>query len=282
MKFPSSLRPGILVALVAISIYAIPIRWIETRRLTPFDMPISVSNGHFQTGDFRINFDAVYVFNFERPEDASPDYLNCSGQARSAANITVLKNGRPVPLTVSSTSNDYSWRRIDSFRAAPGTYSIDVEVLPGAECLNNTRMQLVVDAYDVNFGAAVNLLWCLCVFLGGVGIVLLIRSDPVSFHHQTAVQHQDLPLISQSTGYSLIFRLQKRRPMPLFHHPPDFALIFIATMVALLVVCLFVWMNEAYPVGTYVLILAPHEIRAGFHSRTEPLHVCLPPAANSS
>jgi len=275
VKFPSSLRPGIIVALAAITLYAIPIRWIATRRLTPLFMPISVSDGHFRTGDFKINLDAVYVINFERSKYAGTDYLNCAGQARASAKLNLFKNGQPIPLNVASASNDFAWQRLDWFRAAPGTYSIDVEVLPGAECLNITKMRLVVEANDVNFDRTLNLLWGLCVFLGGLGIVLLIRSDPASFHDQTAVQHQNLPPISQAPGYSLVFRSQKRPPLQLLHGLSDFGIMHIATTLPLLIVFLFAWMSEAYSVGTYALIPTPHEIRTTLHSRNEPPRVWL-------
>lgn len=273
MKVPSSLRPGIFVLLM-LAIYAIPIRWIETRRLRPLDAPISISNGHFITGEFKINLSAVYVVNFIRPEDASPEYSGCDYQARIHTKWTVFKNGRLIAVSLPSTSTDYPWQRVDSFTAGPGTYSIDVEALPGAECLNFARMQLVVGAYDVDFSDTLNLLWGSCLFLGAVGAVLLIRVRPASFREQTQDQLRDRSLISQSPGYTRNFGLRKRRPMPRFHRLPDLGMLYFAAMFPCLIAML-ILMHHSGSMGIKTHLVRPSGIHANADPRSKALLVWL-------
>jgi biopolymer transport protein TolR len=234
MKLLPSLRLGIIVLVTAIAIYSIPIRWIETRRFTPLDVPISASNGHFRTDEFKINLSGDYSVSFYRPYDASPEYSNCPDDATSGAKWTVFRNGQPIAVSVPVDPGVQPWRRNKSFHASPGSYSVDVEVLPGAECLNVARMQLVVWTFD-DFQDVLDLLWDSSVFLGGVGIVLLILAKRLSFGELPNNQTHELLQISQSPGHSPGFGFRKRRPMPIFHRIPDFGMIFFIAMLAPLI-----------------------------------------------
>jgi biopolymer transport protein ExbD len=265
MKFPSSLRPGIAVLLAAIAIYAIPIRWIETRRFTPLDVPISASNGHFRTDEFKINLSGDYQVNFYRPYDASPQYSNCPDDATSGTKWTVFRNGHAIAVSVPVDPGVQPWRRINSFRASPGSYSIDVEVLPGAECLNVARMQLVVSTFN-DFQDVLDLLWDCCVFLAGVGIVLLILAKRVSFGELPDNQTHELLQISQSPGYARTFGFRKRRPMPIFHRIPDFGMIFFFAMISTLIIMIVLTTHHSVSMGISTRLTRP----TGFNVNIDP------------
>nr|HEV7952583.1 biopolymer transporter ExbD [Candidatus Acidoferrales bacterium] len=272
MKFPSSLRPGIAVLLAAIAIYAIPIRWIETRRFTPLDVPFSASNGHFRTDEFKINLSGDYRVNFYRPYDGSPEYSNCPDDATSNTKWTVFRNGQPVTVSVPLAPGIQPWRRINFFRASPGSYSVDVEVLQGAECLNVARMQLVVSTFN-NFQDVLDLLWDCCVFLAGVGIVLLILAKPVSFGELPNNQTHELTPISQSSGYLRSFGFRKRRPMPIFHRIPDFGMIFFFAMISTLIIMIILTTHHSVSMGIKARLTRPTGFNVNIDPRNKPLLV---------
>jgi biopolymer transport protein ExbD len=275
MKVLASLRPGIVVFLVAIALYAIPIRWIETRRFMPLDTPVSVSNGHFRPSEFAINLGADYHVDFYRPANANPEYSDCPYEASISAKWILFENGQPITVSVPAASGDYPWRRIDSFAAGPGTYSIDVEVLPGTECLNVARMRLMVWTYDGEYKDLLNFLNGTCVFLVGVGIVLLLRSSTTSFDEQSDDPRADRPHIPASPGYSGNFTARRRTPMPRFHGLPDFGVIYIASTLPLLILSIVIFSEMPRSMGLKVHLLRPNEIHMDLNARIESLRVSL-------
>jgi biopolymer transport protein ExbD len=279
MKFASSVRPGLIVLTIAIAIYAIPIRWIETRRFTPLDTPVSISNGHFRTGEFKINLDSQYFVAFYRPDFANPEYSNCASEALTNSKWTVFKNGKAIVISAPAAPGEQPWNRIDYFATGPGTYSIEVEVLPGAECLNVARMQLVVWTYN-DYEDLLDFLRGTLVFLCGVGIVLLIRSSAASFQTQPEDRHRVQLQISLSPGYSRTFGFRKRRPMPRFHRIPNFGLFFFIAMLAPLIAFMILRVSVTVSMGIKTHLTRPTGFSVNIDPHSKPLLVWIDADSN--
>src|SRR5579864_5583627 len=229
MQFPSSLRPGIVVLLAAIAIYAIPIRWIETRNFTPLDIPVTVSNGQIRSGDFKINLGETYFVRFDDSRNSTR--AGCAQDAWLNTRWTVFRNGQPLivnhddfyqPVSVGPVVG----QRFDTFNANRGTYSLVVDLLPGAECLNVARVRLSVGTDESEYLEALDLLRTLLVFLIGIGIAMLIRSVLESVRERLETRRRDHLHVFQSHGYQHQFTPRKRRPTPVFFRVADFGLIF--------------------------------------------------------
>ena len=280
MKFPTSLRPGIIVTLTAIALYAVPVTWIKTRNFVPLDTPVTFSNGHFLSPEFKVSLDAPYFIGFYDPADQNPPYTFCDDRTWQNAKWNVFKDGHPVAVNHEPRSGlpsacEFTGQANDSFNAGPGTYSVDVEIDRVPECLEFAKLRLQAITSQDKYWKHYFALCGICLVLGGTGISLLIQGVWFSIQSRTEIPRNPRALISQSPGYTRNFGLRKSRSMRLIHHLPDFGLMHIVTVLSLFILCLFAWMSEAYSMGIAVLIVTPDHIRAANHSRTEPLRVWL-------
>jgi hypothetical protein len=51
--------------------------WHATRTFVPLDIPVSLSRGHFQTGEFLINVEALYSVTIEFEPSAGAGQIDC-------------------------------------------------------------------------------------------------------------------------------------------------------------------------------------------------------------
>jgi biopolymer transport protein ExbD len=280
MKLPSSLRLGIFLLLVSITFYVVPVTWIKTRNFDPLDVPLILFNGHFRSLDFKIDLSASYIVGFYNPAEPVPPYTFCGDKTAEIAKWKVFNNGRDVPVNHEARSglpsaDEFTGQHSDTFNGGRGIYSIDVELDSVPDCLRQAKVHLLITTSQEKYWKHYLDLCGICLVLGGTGFAMLIQGAWFSIQGRSEIPRDQHSPISQSPGYTRNFGVRKRLPMPLFHHLPDFGLMHIATMLSVLIVFLFSWMSEAYPVGTNVLIVTPREISAANHSRTEPLRVWL-------
>jgi len=277
VKFPSSLRPGIAVLLLAITIYLIPIRWIETRNFTPLDIPVTVSNGRIRTGDFKINLAEAYFVRFDDSRNST--HAGCAQDAWLNTRWTVFRNGQPLvvnhddsfqPVSVSPVVG----QRFDTFNANRGTYSLVVDVLPGAECLNVARVRLSVGTDESEYLEALGLLRTLLVFLIGTGIAMLIRFALESARGRFETERHDYLHIFQSHGYRYQFTPPKLRPTPVFFRVPDFGLLFFIAVFPT-VIALMLLTSPAGRMGVSARLVSPSRFKVNLDLPVKPLLVWL-------
>lgn len=60
MPFRSTARPALALLVLGLAIYFPSYFWIKSRSLTPLDVPMSLSPGHIETGEFQINLEANF------------------------------------------------------------------------------------------------------------------------------------------------------------------------------------------------------------------------------
>jgi len=271
------MHPGIAVLLLAITIYLIPIRWIETRNFTPLDIPVAVSDGRIRTGDFKTNLGETYFVRFDDSRNST--HAGCGQDAWLNTRWTVFRNGQPLVVNHDDSYQPVSvgpvvGQRFDTFNANRGTYSLVVDVLPGAECLNVARVRLSVGTDESEYLEALGLLRTLLVFLMGTGIAMLIRFALESARERFETERHDHLHIFQSHGYRYQFTPRKLRPTPVFFRVADFGLIFF-TAIFPAVIALMILTSPAGRMGVSARLVTPSRFKINLDPAVKPLLVWL-------
>ncbi len=177
MRIPTTVRVGIGAILVTALLFFGGKFWVETRTFVLVDMPVSLSRGYIETGDFNINVHAFYSIGVSFPEGSTP---NCNEGTLRTRRLSSL--GKLAVYHVDGDSGGPSGDVTDGpflggFESKPGHYNINIEVLSDSGCLNARHPRLYVLASASDFGK-----WneryeyiCWISFLSGVlGAILLI------------------------------------------------------------------------------------------------------------
>jgi biopolymer transport protein ExbD len=122
--------------------------WHATRTFVPLDIPVSLSRGHIQTGEFLINLEAFYEITIEFA--ASPGFGQGDCEQLSYAGKplrtrwTAKRNGIPdTQAGRAHTDGCY----LGGLSAESGRYELDVEVLSDSGSLNALKPRLHIEAY---------------------------------------------------------------------------------------------------------------------------------------
>ena len=285
MKLPTSVWIGAAAVIAAAVLYAGPVRWFETRKFIPLDIPVSVTSGHIYSGDFEINLTESYDVAVHL-RDAEANYVpGCAYNAVPNARWTLFKNGKPVPAihdseVAASITSTYVLEGFDYFHATPGAYALDVEVHPPPACLVGAHPRLIVltSSYDYEFRYEVA--YTLFLFLGGIGFVLLTRPVFASARGRFANQHRNRVRIFQSLGYQYHFTPRKRRPLPSMFRMPDFGYFFMVAMFPALFLYMILRLDKLPYMGIKVRVSSQNGIYMNVQPRTKPLLVWLDAAGN--
>ena len=116
-------------------------RWLDTRTFQPLDMPISLSPGHVKTPNFYINLTSEYRAMVD--VDYSATYATgCQEDAwRSLkTKTTAFENGANIGEADGPVYGDVAVITVDK----KGLYSLDLNVLSDASCLNSAHPTLTV------------------------------------------------------------------------------------------------------------------------------------------
>jgi hypothetical protein len=165
---------GIVLIITGGVVHGSWVIWTETRNLSPIDMPISVTPGHIQTPEFKINMDAVYMIEISADKDKFPsNSLHCllgykfldSDCADTPSVIKakwkVLSQGNFVAEGSSDDPHGGAFmdrtiaRSIGSFDGQDGsTYKVDVDILADGSKLSGGNPHLRIDAFPYPTGIA--------------------------------------------------------------------------------------------------------------------------------
>jgi biopolymer transport protein ExbD len=279
MKVPSSLRAGLVALLTAITLYAAPVTWIKTRNFYPLDVPLTLSDSHFHSPEFKISRTAPYFIGFYDLSDQNPPYTFCYEQTWQDAKWKVFKGGRPVAVNHESRSGlpsagEFTGQVNDSFDAGPGNYSIDLQLDSPPECLKFTKMRLQVITSQGKYWSHYLALCGICLVLGGIGIALMIQGTLFSIPARSIAPTGKSPLISQSPGYACNFGTRKRRRAALFHGLPDFGVLYFAAMFPCLIAML-ILLQHSGSMGIKTHLVRPNGIHAHADPRSKALLVWL-------
>ena len=122
--------------------------WHVTRIFVPLDIPVSLSRGHIQTGEFLINRDAIYEVSIEFAASSGFGQGDCEQLSYAGKPLqtrwTAKRNGIP-DMQAGRAHADGCY--LGGLSAASGRYELDVEVLSDSGSLNALKPRLHIEAY---------------------------------------------------------------------------------------------------------------------------------------
>jgi biopolymer transport protein ExbD len=241
LRLPSTARLGIFFLLLASAMYFGPIRWVETRKFVVVNMPVSLKPGHIRAHAFKINLKGTYFIEISLHGTDDWGFTGClldeRVKPRWILSTQDLSSGDPSPSGQTQIAGTYESDGFSDtyFDAAPGTYTLDSDISPGAECLDQLSPTLIVETHKDEYRDAFHLICLVFLVLAGTGTVLLIRpAIALTRERLTIVQRKKFAIFIPS-GHVYRPPLRKLRPSPIFFRPPDFGMVFA---VAILPPCL--------------------------------------------
>jgi hypothetical protein len=187
------------VTLVVLAVTAILVRrhWLSTVELTPVNMPISMSVGHLNTGDFKIDVNYLYQIEMHFYSEHYPDpVLDCLVGMPSTANKCeetpslvevkwVLTNdGNVLKQGVTHEGSGY-WadglvRTLGNFKGEAGhRYRLDLDVVKDGSRLATANPRLIIHPYREftnDWRATYYFVEPLALVCVGLGLLLIVCS----------------------------------------------------------------------------------------------------------
>jgi len=170
MKTSATVRIGICLILGGIVLFGSAIRWLAPHPDVALELPVSLSPGHVITGNFSVNPDTLYYIDIEldrRPQGRA----QCEPSSVLSTQWVLSSDGKEE--RGSSPWEDTGLTIADLY-SEKTRYAFDVEVLPGASCLNASKPRLKVQTHPYPSDLYVVLTW-LSIVPVGFGLVLLVR-----------------------------------------------------------------------------------------------------------
>ncbi|MGB9434603.1 MAG: hypothetical protein WBQ89_20330 [Candidatus Acidiferrum sp.] len=163
-------RIAITLILVGAALMGSAIHWLAPHPHVALEMPVSLSPGHLITGNFSVNPGTLYYLDVELGK-RSPIRSHC--EPRSVVSTRWVLSSDAIAQQGSSPWED-TGLTIAVLYSEKTRYSFDVEILPGASCLNALNPRLKVQTHPSSSDLYVALTWLSIVPIG-IGLVLLMR-----------------------------------------------------------------------------------------------------------
>jgi biopolymer transport protein ExbD len=190
MRTPTAARIWLSACLLCAGLLLFPTfnRWVETRTWVALDTPLSLAPGRVRTGSFPINLNTDYQILIELSGYPYGSDSECEAYKVIQTHWWVYRDGRiraswlddwrsrwgggPArPIT-----GDY----LGVFDGSPGDYTLDVEILPGATCLQefHPRLRVSTDKSEYARGGWIRAVTLVvsCLLVGISFALLLVGS----------------------------------------------------------------------------------------------------------
>jgi biopolymer transport protein ExbD len=275
MRIPTTARVGIAAILAAIILFLGTARWVETRTYVAVDIPVTLSRGHIRTGDFKINLRALYSILIVTDDYSFGCYEDSALQTRRISSVSghaITGLGHDaVPHGEDVTMGPF----LGTFESEPGRYSLDIEVLSDASCLDPLHPRLYISASPTDYAKWRNRyeLGCLVSLVAGaIGIVLLSIASVRHFRRASASDalisileprgHDCRPARQKITSISAAF--------PVFSQVGLlYAQILLLLVIPSVLVFMHSWGYDRHSVGLFVLTYFPQSSLFRHNSCTE-------------
>jgi hypothetical protein len=166
---PPSGIVGACFIMAGIIVYAGIHYWMATRAFVAVDMPIQLGPGHLRTGPFLANLSDLYSIWVDTDFCGTCD-AGCGSYALLQTRWVLYKDGHVEAGSAEGTMDV----ELGLFRGGMGVYSLDIEVLKDASCLDARHPRLKVSAERESYDDTCALLSWLCIFSIGSGASLLV------------------------------------------------------------------------------------------------------------
>ena len=125
--------------------------WLTTRSFAPVDMPVSLSRGDFEIGDFYINLREQYFVRLNIDEELV-DWQACGTfgfESLVTTRLTLFQNGNTTGKITQLQYHRGNYDSIGYFDTEElGWYRLKIEVLSDGSCLNRAHPRLSVAAFS--------------------------------------------------------------------------------------------------------------------------------------
>jgi biopolymer transport protein ExbD len=221
-------RVGIALVLLGFGLLFCPIRWLAPQPQVALDMPVSLSPGHVTTGNFSVTANTLYYIDIEL-DKRSPIGAHC--EPHSVLNTQWVLSSDAGAEKGSSPWED-SGLTITGLVSENTRYKFDVEILPGASCLNANNPRLRVQTRPAPSDLYAALGW-LSILLAGMGFVLLI----LPHINRTFSKIEGTRMFPDMVLRNCV-PLTKHTPLPPIHGLPHLGLFFSTVFGPLIFVCM--------------------------------------------
>jgi biopolymer transport protein ExbD len=196
------------------------IRWLATYPHVALDMPVSLAPGHIVTGNFSVNPGTLYYIDIEI-DKRSPKLVHC--EPHSVLSTRWLLSSDGVVQQGSSPWEDTGLTIADLY-SGKTRYSFDVEIFPGASCLNGNNPRLKVQTHPYPSDLYVALTW-LSIVPVGIGLALLMRPH-ISRGFSKIEETRMFPDMVSGN----VLPITKHAPLLPIHDPPHWPLFCVAIL----------------------------------------------------
>ena len=187
-------------------------------------MPISLSAGHVITANFSVNPDSLYSIDIEL-DKRSPRRANCEPYSVLSTRWVLSSDG--VAEQGSSPWENTGLTLADLY-SGKTRYAFDVEILPGASCLNASNPRLKVQTHPYPSDLYVALTW-LSIVPVGIGIALLTYSHVGGRSSEVERMRMFPDMVLRH-----ILPITKHVPLRPIHDLPHWPLSFVVVLFALI------------------------------------------------
>ena len=155
--------------------------WVSRRNWVPVNTPVSLSAGYISSSEFQINVQEEYDIEIQFRKALVYDGT-CTASEVLRTRWKLHRGGLVVEQRNSVWwRNDHEIRgpNLGSVEMSDGQYRLELEVLPGADCLNASAPYLTVQANPQSYRAWYGVYPALAstaAVIGGAGLMLVIGS----------------------------------------------------------------------------------------------------------
>lgn len=265
---------GVAIALILLGVGLPPgyQHWVSTRTFAALDVPVSFSTGHIRTPEFGVNLTGWYQIWVDGDDQFfyTPDCRFGAFDPLLKTRSTLYSNGHE------REQFDGADRFLGYFYAEKRKrYSLDIEVLTDASCLNKGHPRVLVSIPASGYERLYEQLVALSVVLVLVGLGVLAFSASALIGTLTAAEVS--PSTVESAGYSRSPSRQKLRLKPRFSQLPPFGLAYTLVLAGVLIptflIFLYAWGYDRRPMGIEVRLLKIGAPRSPTNSQPEPVVV---------
>lgn len=272
MGRPERVVVGATIALIVLGV-GLPAgyrHWINTRTFVALDLPVSLSAGHIRTVEFGVNLTGWYQIGVDRD-----DQLFYTLDCRFGAFKPLLKTRSII------YRDGHEWEHFGGadrflghfYAEKQKRYSLDIQVLTDAECLNRGHPRVFVWTPSADYERLYDQLLTLSMVLvlGGLGILAFSASALTGKQPTPQVQLS----IVENAGYAWS---PSHRKLPLrsrLSQLPQFGLFYAGILAGVLIptflIYLYAWGYDRRSLGIEVRLLKPGALRSPSDSQPAPL-----------
>jgi biopolymer transport protein ExbD len=215
MKMAVTVRIGACFVLGGIALFGSAVHWLAPRPLVALRLPVSLSPGHIVTGPFTVQRNSLNYVDVELDSQSSVP-ARCAPRSVLATEWVLHSDGK-------EERGGGPWEdpglTLAVFTSEQARYSLDMEVLPGASCLNARNPRLKVQTHPYSSNLYLDLTW-LSIVPVCFGLTLLF----FPYIARTQVKSDGLRIFPDMPLRNVL-PLTKHKPLALIHSLPHWGLV---------------------------------------------------------